>query len=298
MEDDSDSERDTQQQYWFWHKDGPVELKQPSGKWMLFYRNEDIEDAWAKAKNNFKKLKMAGIPAMKCSNLAIKNPRATNHNTQIIVFYCGPSTDKKKMKKIGKKLIKIMEYKSPSANKIFYKADYQTFAGTRATGSKSNHLYKLPVDRLWTHVESDQDDDDNEERPATESNVMVFTKTKPEWAYKISGLPAIRLHIKPDHINGEWKRAKDLLMSDSFIKECVAVDCQTMKAVSACQNMLLRMKFYLNIQVSQYEPVQIKNFIRQIYGKMKFVSDSSIGLYEFRKQKPIVWIDNVENMDV
>ena len=78
---------------WHWHPEENVELEQPSGKWMLYYRNEDIDEAWEKAKQKFPELQQAGIPVMKCSNRFVENPRASNNATQVIIFYCGPATE-------------------------------------------------------------------------------------------------------------------------------------------------------------------------------------------------------------
>ena len=271
--------------FWFYYPESldSISVEQPSGKWMLYYRNEDIDDAWEMAMNKYKKLKKVGIPAMKCSNRDRQNPRASSNETQVIIFYCGPSTEKKKMKRIGKKLIKIMDYRSPSTDKIFYKSDRQTDSGTRATGTKINHLYKLPVELLY----SQSDDDEDEEKPATELGQYSFTKAKPEWDYKISGLPSVRLHFRPEHINTEWRRAKQLLIGNSFGEEVVAVDTATMKAQTSGNSQLLRMKFYLNIDVSQCSHTQMVDFIRMIYKKMKSVTDPSVGLYKFQGRKPI-----------
>ena len=83
------------------------------------------------AKENFMALNQAGIPAMKCSKPSYTNPRASSQATKIIVFYCGPSSDEERMKSIGRTLIHIMRYKSPIANKIYYKTDDQTRSGHR-----------------------------------------------------------------------------------------------------------------------------------------------------------------------
>jgi len=268
---------------WFYHR---VESEEGwDGKWMLFYRNEDIEDAWETAKENFMELRQAGIPAMKCSKLSYTNPRASSQVTQIIVFYCGPSSDEERMKSIGRSLIHIMRYRSPTTNKIYYKTDNQTLSGTRATGSTVNHKYALPVESLWLEAS-----DSDEENPATEFSTAMLYKIKPEWENRISGLPTVRLHFSPDHVLEEWRRAKELLMAGSLGQQCVAVDCQTMASVNK-NNLRHRMKFYLDIQVSQCEHDQMMNLTRNIYQKMESVEDTRIGLYEFRKQRPTVFFD-------
>ena len=253
---------------------------------MLFYRNEDIDEAWEKAKQKFPDLQQAGIPAMKCSNRFVENPRASNNATQVIIFYCGPATEEESMKSIGRALISLMDYRSPTSHHrhIYYKADYQTQFGTKATGNKVNHLYSLPVEYMRFY-------DNGEEEPANEPLIPVFYKTKPGWDNRISGLPSVRLHIKAEHVNGEWHRAKHLLINENLINECVAVDCETMATARVQSSLLMRMKFYLNIDVSKQEPDQMKKFIRDIYNSIQFVTDETVGLYQFRKKKPFISID-------
>ena len=262
------------------------QLEQPSGKWMLFYRNEDIDEAWEKAKNQFPDLQLAGISAMKCSNRFVENPRASNNVTQVIVFYCGPATEEERIKNIGRDLIRIMEYKAPTSNKINYKADSQTFSGTRARGTQVNHLYSLPVESLFA-----QRNPDDEEEPANEFSTKVFYKTKPEWAYKISRLPTVRLQLSPEHIYHQWRRAKNLLVSDKLINECVAVDCETMATERAQNSLLMTMKFYLNIDVTKEDPDQMKKFIRDICNSMQIITGKTIGLYQSRRHKPFIQIE-------
>ena len=256
------------------------------GKWLLYYLNKDIEEAWETAKENSLELYEAGIPAMKCAKLSYDNPRASDKVTKVIVFYCGPSSDEEQMKSIGRKLIHIMRYKSPTTNVIYYKTEGQTYSGTRATGSTVNHKYVLPVESLWPEAS-----DPNEENPARELHQEMFYKTKPGWDHNISGLPSVRLHFSPDNVLEEWRRAKELLMAGSLVEECVAMDCQTMAGSVTKKKMQHRMKFYLDLRVSQREPVEMVNLTRDIYEKMESVEDRRIGLYEYGKRKPTVFFD-------
>ena len=132
--------------------------------------------------------------------------------------------------------------------------------------------------------------DPDEENPAEEFYRSVLYKIKPEWENRISGLPAVRLHFSPDHVLEEWRRAKELLMAGSLGQQCVAVDCQTMASVNK-NKARHRMKFYLDIQVSQCEDDEMINLTRNIYEKMESVEDTRIGLYGFRKKKPTVYFD-------
>ena len=136
--------------------------------------------------------------------------------------------------------------------------------------------------------DDDDDDDDDEEKPANERCKKQFTKAKSGWDYKISGLPSVRLHFGPEHVNDEWRRAKHLLITETLIKECVAVDCETMANQRVKNSLQMRMKFYLNVDVSKQEPDQMRTFIRDIHNSMQFVTDETIGLYQFRKKKPFL----------
>ena len=46
------------------------------------------------------------------------------------------------------------------------------------------------------------------------------------------------------------------------MKECVAVDCNTIATTRVQNSLLMRMKFYLNIDVSKQESEQMMRFIR------------------------------------
>ena len=269
----------SEDQAWLYHRIGSECTW--DGKWLLYYLNKDIEEAWERAKENSEELYEAGIPAMKCSKLSYDNPRASSQETKVIVFYCGPSSDEEEMKRIGRKLIHIMRYKSPTTNKIYYKTEGQTASGTRATGSTDNHIYSLPVEAS----------DRNEENPAREFAVKMFYKTKPGWDGKISELPCVRLHFSRANVQEEWRRAKELLMADSLIEECVAVDCQTRATSETEIKLQHRMKFYLDIRVSQWGRDEMVKLTRYIYEKMESVEDRRIGLYEYRKHKPTVFFD-------
>ena len=93
------------------------------------------------------------------------------------------------------------------------------------------------------------------------------------------------------NVNDEWRRAKHLFMNENLIEECVAVECDTMAAGRVQNSLRFRMKFYLKIEVSKQEPDKMKKFIRDISNSLQFVTDETVGLYEFRKQKPFISIE-------
>lgn len=131
--------------YWLFESSSAPASSAGGGKWMLFYLNKDIDAAWIKAKTLMRKGLLTGIPSMKVST-ARENARASDSNSQVIIFYCGPPEDEAAVVRYGENLVKVMNYRSLNSNPfVYYKSDDQTMAGTRATGQGKNHLYKIRV---------------------------------------------------------------------------------------------------------------------------------------------------------
>jgi len=131
--------------YWLFESASAPPSSAGGGKWMLFYPNKDIDAAWIKAKTLMRKGLLTGIPSMKVST-ARENARASDSNSQVIIFYCGPPEDEIAVVRYGENLVNIMNYRSLNSNPyVYYKSDDQTMAGTRATGQGKNHLYKIRV---------------------------------------------------------------------------------------------------------------------------------------------------------
>jgi len=131
--------------YWIYETSTSHSSSPGGGKWMLFYRNKDIDAAWIKAKTCMRSGILAGIAAMKVST-ARENARASDKDSQVIIFYCGPPDDEDSVVRYGKNLVEAMNYVSINSNPhVYYKSDEQTVAGTKATGQRKNHLYKIRV---------------------------------------------------------------------------------------------------------------------------------------------------------
>jgi hypothetical protein len=118
-----------------------------TGKWMLYFDLDRIDDAWERAKKLYTDRELEGIVCMKVST-AFNNPRATGKDSKVIIFYCGPSGDEDKVVAYGKNLLEKMSYKKQKCAGffppyIYYKTDIMTLGGTAATGQKKNYLYKL-----------------------------------------------------------------------------------------------------------------------------------------------------------
>lgn len=119
------------------------------GKWMMFFDHaDDFDKKWKDSCKLYDEGKLCGIRSMKCSTKYI-NPRASDHTTGVILFYCGPMTDESKMLEYGKNLLDHIPYYTKYGF-MFYKSDEQTYQGTRATGNRSNSLYRIPVPKTKT----------------------------------------------------------------------------------------------------------------------------------------------------
>jgi hypothetical protein len=109
------------------------------GKWMLFYDKSLMNDVWCIAKNLYRENKLDGVESMKCST-AFESPRSTS-DKGVIILYCYDSSNEETIMNIGKKIIEIFNYKETQY--IYYKTDLQTYDGSRSSGCKINHKYKL-----------------------------------------------------------------------------------------------------------------------------------------------------------
>jgi hypothetical protein len=122
--------------YEYMNSDAGVDI----GKWMLFYDKTLINDAWMRSGQLFRDSKLLSVRSMKCST-NYENPRASNLNEGVIIFYCSNSTDEESILKTGTTILNMLDYDTKPF--IFYKTDLQTHEGTAATGKKKNHTYKL-----------------------------------------------------------------------------------------------------------------------------------------------------------
>jgi hypothetical protein len=137
---------------WLVQDSAEIRLQYPmameeTGKWMIFYDNQNIDDAWEKAKQLYENRELDGIINLKVAT-AFDNPRANSRDSKVIIFYCGPSGDEGKVMAYGRNLLEKMSYKRQKSAGyfppyIYYKTDVLTLGGTAATGQKKNYLYKL-----------------------------------------------------------------------------------------------------------------------------------------------------------
>lgn len=137
---------DTHDSYFIFEYNAKIDKKydynyNESGKWMMFFPLDQIDEKWKLAKQLYNSEKLIGIKSMKVSTMK-PNERASNQTDKVIIFYCGPVSDEENLKKYGRNLIKCLDYK-PVNKFMCYKSDIQTLQGTVATGNKSNSVYRL-----------------------------------------------------------------------------------------------------------------------------------------------------------
>jgi len=120
-----------------------TETRGEGGKWMLFYDLSKINNRWEEAKEQYDSGNLCGVDYMKVATNK-PNPRAQSSATKVIILYCSDSDNESKIMDIGRRIIYYMQYDEQPY--IYYKTHSQTNAGTSATGSKKNHLYRAITD--------------------------------------------------------------------------------------------------------------------------------------------------------
>ncbi|XP_044730495.1 uncharacterized protein LOC123293675 [Chrysoperla carnea] len=117
------------------------------GKWLMFINKSKLDEVWEKCCKLYDEGQLTGVSNIRSStNYKIPKNRFSN-KTGVIRFYCVPSANNEtEIMEIGKNILKLIPYQSDSGY-MTYKSDEQTKRGTRQTGQKINHLYKLEVPR-------------------------------------------------------------------------------------------------------------------------------------------------------
>jgi hypothetical protein len=103
------------------------------GKWLLFYDIDEINEQWLLVKILLDNNKLTGIHQIKCAT-AQPNPRGSGGRDRPIILHT-ESDDKNELLAIGRNIKKLMNV----SERIYYKTDEQTLAGTRTTGQLVNH---------------------------------------------------------------------------------------------------------------------------------------------------------------
>jgi len=75
-----------------------------TGKWLMYFPWDIMDEKWDVAVKLYHSRKLTGIQSMKRSLQPLKYPIG------VIMFYCGPDSDKELMKSYGKNLLKLISY--------------------------------------------------------------------------------------------------------------------------------------------------------------------------------------------
>jgi hypothetical protein len=137
-------------EYWLIHCDPQKWLGTAEGKWMLFYKKYQVDAAWERAMHSYATGLIEGVQGMKVST-AKPNPRASNPDDAVIIFYCGSEDDEAGTKEIGRRILRAMQYQAEGmftptgrpSSCIFWKSESQTMSGTLATGQRRNCTFRL-----------------------------------------------------------------------------------------------------------------------------------------------------------
>jgi len=140
----------THDAYWLFESSNRQGSVLDTGKWMLFYPNDKMNEMWKFAKEVYKEGKLPGVRSMKCST-AKENPRASSSKNGIIILYSSCSADEKYIMKVGQNVLATFGYREFPY--MYYKTDEQTFKGTRATGCEKNYTYRLKTTDGCKHAD-------------------------------------------------------------------------------------------------------------------------------------------------
>jgi len=106
--------------YWLFCDEGAEPMSfQPDecGKWMLFYPSERIDQSWEAAKSALRASLLQGVVEMKVSTAraAAENAQAQQQQgrgsytpSHVLIFYCGPATNKELVMSIGRRVARAM----------------------------------------------------------------------------------------------------------------------------------------------------------------------------------------------
>lgn len=124
----------------------PYIIPSKRGRWMMFIENNvDFDQKWKDCCKLYDQRKLIGIRYLTCSTGCKTNPAFKKYN--VIIFHCGPASDRTKMIEFGLNLLKYIPYCSQNGY-IAYKSREQTKKlNTPTDNSDNSYLYRIPVPR-------------------------------------------------------------------------------------------------------------------------------------------------------
>ena len=162
--------------YWIYSVDPYMMRAYPyiDGKWVMFFSKEELDERWKEAKFLYKTGRLIGVNSMKVST-QVYNPYAVNkYKNGVIIFYCGPSEDKKHIMKCGRNLLKNIYYNDSI---LYYKSDKPHL---QDNSRKYRNLYTLNADQYYKRPRSGMRTVSiNEDEPTPYINHTQFQMNQP-----------------------------------------------------------------------------------------------------------------------
>lgn len=122
------------------------------GKWMLFISVSDIDKFWLLACKSYVDKKLDGVISMKVATLK-ENPRASNANQKVIMFYTCDPFNEEYITNIAVNIIDSLNLTGDECFQLTYKLNEQTERGTKATGQKNCSIYRLTIkDKIFART--------------------------------------------------------------------------------------------------------------------------------------------------
>jgi hypothetical protein len=173
--------------YWIYSVDPYMMRTYPyiDGKWVMFFSKEELDERWKEAKFLYKTGRLIGVNSMKVST-QVYNPYAVNkYRNGVIIFYCGPSEDKRHIMKCGRNLLKQIYYNDSI---LYYKSDKPHL---QDNSRKYRNLYELNADNYY-------------KRPRSGMRTVSINEDEPPMAYMNHAQfqmnqPPPPIHHQPQH---------------------------------------------------------------------------------------------------
>ncbi|XP_018007065.1 uncharacterized protein LOC108664884 [Hyalella azteca] len=84
--------------------------KSKGGKWVLFFKTEDLFSMWKKACLLYRSGTLQGVTSVVSSTAKANPSRTSRHELKVISFQCGPYDDRDLMLRYGMNIVELLRY--------------------------------------------------------------------------------------------------------------------------------------------------------------------------------------------
>ena len=139
--------------YWIHCVDSKIGKKYPhiDGKYVMFFPKDEIDERWKDVNILYKTGKLIGINSMKVSTQKKNHEGINKYKNGVIIFYCGPSEDKRNVLEYGRNLLKNIYYNDSI---LYYKSEKPHL---RDSTRRYSNLYTIDVDVYYKRPRNDSD---------------------------------------------------------------------------------------------------------------------------------------------